>query len=84
LAILEETLLISTKSSPPHRKQLSPCLNSVKVWPQLFFVVAHDGDSWEQISIGLKTYEEAEVFRKDDFCKNRAAFIVCTVSPAKD
>ena len=52
--------------------------------PGLFYVVAEydygDGD-WEQLSIGLDTYEEALKFKDTEYIKEKYpnAFIVCSL-----
>lgn len=53
------------------------------VIPSLFFVVARTSEEhWEQITQGLKTYEDAKNYRDSDFCKKRweYAFIVCSLN----
>ena len=55
------------------------------VMPRLFFVVARNSEeTWQQITIGLETYEQAKNYRDSDFCKKKweYAFIVCTVNEA--
>ena len=55
------------------------------VMPRLFFVVARTSEeNWEQITQGLKTYEEAKNYRDSDLCKKRweYAFIVCSLNEA--
>lgn len=58
------------------------------VTPRLFYVVTEshkeEGD-WEQLSIGMKTYEEALKFKNSDYHKTKYpyAFIVCTLNESK-
>jgi hypothetical protein len=49
-----------------------------------FYVVARtEEDLLEQITVGLKSYEEAESFMKSSFVYTRwpNAYIMCTVKP---
>lgn len=60
-----------------------PPLSQTTVIPRLFFVVARTSEeNWEQITQGLKTYEDAKNYRDSDFCKKRweYAFIVCSLN----
>lgn len=55
------------------------------VMPRLFFVVARTSEEgWEQISVGLPTYERAVAFRDEPSTKKRYpyAFVVCTINEA--
>jgi len=55
------------------------------VIPRLFFVVARTSEeNLEQITTGLKTYDEAKNYRDSDFCKKRweYAFVVCSLNEA--
>lgn len=59
------------------------CLGAVI--PRLFFVVARTSEEgWEQLSLGLPTYEKAVAFRDEPFTKKRYpyAFVVCTINGA--
>jgi hypothetical protein len=50
--------------------------------PELFYVVANNSEEGlEQITNGLKNYQDAKTYMDSDFCKKRwaNAFIVCTV-----
>lgn len=52
------------------------------VQPNSFYVVANNSeDGLDQITNGLKTYEEAIKYKNNDFCKKRFpnAFIVSTL-----
>jgi hypothetical protein len=60
-------------------------LDLFSVSPRLFYVVTHSQyteGSWEQISNGFDTYEEAVKYRDDNFCKTRYpnAFIVASLN----
>lgn len=70
---MNETLN-NAETTPCFIHGISPCL---------FYVVANNSeDSWEQITNGFKTYEEAKKYRDGSFCQNRFpnAFIVCSLN----
>jgi hypothetical protein len=74
---------MSTENS--YKKHEDKALSQIVVMPRLFYVVARNSEeTWEQITQGLDTYEEAKNYRDSDFCKKRweYAFIVCTINEA--
>lgn len=61
----------------------NPKLSKGDVMPRLFFVVARTSEEeWQQLSVGLPTYERAVAFRDEPFTKKRYpyAFVVCTIN----
>lgn len=53
------------------------------VMPRLFFLVEEIGDGvWEQITIGLSTYEEAKAYKDKWDGRHPNAFIVATLNEA--
>ena len=64
-------------------KPQSPKLNVAGVMPRLFFVVEEAEDGvWEQITIGLRTYEEAKAYKDRWDGKHPNAFIVASLKEA--
>ena len=78
-------------------ESLSVCQALLKVWneteqeqlriaavmPRLFFVVEETEDGvWEQITIGLSTYEEAKAYKDRWDGKHPNAFIVASLNEA--
>jgi len=60
-------------------------LNKHIVMPRLFYVVARTSEEeWEQLTIGLDSYERAVAYRDEPFTKKRYpyAFIVCDLNEA--
>jgi hypothetical protein len=62
---------------------LNPPLRKGAVMPRLFFVVEETEDGvWEQITIGLSTYEEAKAYKDRWDGKHPNAFIVASLNEA--
>jgi len=61
----------------------TPALNKGAVMPRLFFVVEEVEEGvWEQITIGLCTYEEAKAYKNRWDGKHPNAFIVASLNEA--
>ena len=61
----------------------NPTLNKGAVMPRLFFVVEEVEEGvWEQITIGLCTYEEAKAYKNRWDGKHPNAFIVASLNEA--
>ena len=61
----------------------NPALNKGAVMPRLFFVVEEVEDGvWEQITIGLSTYEKAKAYKDRWDGKHPNAFIVASLNEA--
>lgn len=59
----------------------NPPLSKGAVMPRLFFVVEEAEDGvWEQITIGLSTYEEAKAYKDRWDGKHPNAFIVASLN----
>lgn len=74
---------MNTEKTSIENERKPSCLGAVM--PRLFFVVARTSEEgWEQISVGLPTYERAVAFRDEPSTKKRYpyAFIVCTINEA--
>jgi hypothetical protein len=64
-------------------EQKKPQLNIGAVIPCLFFVVEEIEDGvWDQITIGLSTYEEAKAYKDRWDGKHPNAFIVASINEA--
>ena len=62
-------------------KPQKPQLNIGAVIPRLFFVVEEVEEGvWEQITIGLNTYEEAKAYKDRWNGKHPNAFIVASLN----
>lgn len=73
---------VNNSSDSEWWEDVSECfINNIN--PCLFYVVAYNSeDNLDQITIGLKTYDEAKHYRDGNFCKNKYpnAFIVCSLN----
>jgi len=64
-------------------KPTNPALRVGDVMPRFFFVVEEIEDGvWEQITVPLKTFEEAKAYKDRWDCKHPNAFIVASLNEA--